>query len=119
MIDDDLERAVGEAVERDLKAPAILRPVQRRQANGSAEERETSRSAVDQLSLAVAGLLKMEADLAKLTEELVGPYKEEMRDNPVPIEGLPMFDRIRSDARSLAELALRLDKRITFIREKV
>ena len=68
--------------------------------------------------MAVDGLLKVEADLARLTEELVGPYKEPERDTHAPVEGLPMFDKVRADARALAELALRIDKRIQFIREK-
>jgi hypothetical protein len=62
----------------------------------------------------------MEGDLAKLTEELVGPYDEEpVRKDAAPAEGLPMFDRVRNDARELAELALRIDKRIKYIREKL
>src|SRR4051794_22080891 len=98
MVSNDLDKELGEAIHRELgPRPALFKPTPT-----AVEERETSRSAVEQLSLAVAGLLKMEADLGQLTEELVGPYKEEARELANHAEGLPMFDRVRGDAHALA-----------------
>jgi len=124
---DDLEKNISDALVSDMARNPISSiarvPLERRNGNGAAEEREGARSAVDQLSLAVAGLLKIESEFVRLTEELVGPAdKTTLTDAvkpPAPAEGLPMFDRVRGDARALAELALRIDQRIKFIREKL
>jgi hypothetical protein len=121
---DTLENDLATAITADLHNRPPLngpsRPVERRPPRPVPVEPETPRRATEQLAVALAGLLKAESDLQALTEELVGPYKEPERDLPgAMVEGLPMFDRVRNDARSLAELALRIDKRIQFIREKL
>jgi len=124
---DDLEKNISDALVSDMARNPISSiarvPLERRNGNGAAEEREGARSAVDQLSLAVAGLLKIESEFVRLTEELVGPADKappiDAVKAPEQLQGLPMFDRVRGDARALAELALRIDQRIKFIREKL
>lgn len=119
----ELTASVAEAVEAEsnirkwpLSGPQ--KPVESDSPPVAQSGGDTPRLAADQLSLAVAGLLRMEVELAKLSDELVGPIAEEPLVNKNDRPG-PILDRVRYDAKALAHLALRLDRRIRFIREKL
>jgi len=108
-LDADLDAAMAQSA----STPIRFRPV-----NGKTE----SRRAVDQLSAATAGLLKVEEELNHLLTEITGHPDEAgpgKPRNPDKHEGLPMFDRVRADATALAELAIRMHAKISYARERL
>jgi hypothetical protein len=117
---DRLDRDLAQALDREMAPTGPGKATGERFRIPAPSAAETPKRAVDQLSVAVAGLLQCEQELTALCDEVVGPFKEE-RDQPTGAnqpEGLPMFDRVRNDARQLAELAIRLHARIEFMRGK-
>jgi hypothetical protein len=116
----DLDRDLAQHLDREMAATAPGRAAGTRSLPTARANGESPKRAVDQLSVAVAGLLRCEEELTTLCEEIVGHFKSDSAQ-PTPAEqpeGLPMFDRVRNDARQLAELAMRLHARIEFMRGK-
>jgi len=109
-----LEADLNAAIEASIASAPI--PVQ------GAKPTNGSRRAVDQLAQARDGLLKVEQELNALCDAIAGsvdavnPSKPSNPDKP---EGLPMFDRVRSDATTLAELAIRMHARIQHAMERL
>jgi hypothetical protein len=68
------------------------------------------------LARAVAGLHEIEMSLAELQEQLVGPIMEKSPECPL-VEELPLFDQVRKQVASLAQLGLVMNRRIKAIRE--
>lgn len=127
MDDKQLERDMAEAVDGALgkplsfpgRKPAPLRMEVIDRTSGAVEETAETRDAAEQLAMATTGLMKVERDLIALHDDLVGPlggedYGDDKRDRLGSI-----FDRIRADARSLAELAIRIDRLVKHTRERL
>lgn len=111
----DFDKELTDAVASSLATPTIpLRGRPERNTNGTGTT--TSRRAVDQLAQAVAGLLKVEQELNALTAQITGHPEEKNKTAEIhgaPAEGLPMFDRVRQDATTLAELAMRMHAKLS------
>lgn len=104
---DDMERDLSSAIEASFNASP-------RTNSG------TSRRAVDQLGQATAGLLKVEDELNALLAEITGhPEEKKPQAKDTAPEGMPMFDRVRADATTLAELAIRMHAKISYARERL
>lgn len=107
-IRDSLEKDLNRAIEQSISSSPAKPP-------------GASRRAVDQLAQARDGLLKVEELLNQLCDQIAGfpdpanPGKP-LADQP---EGLPMFDRVRADATTLAELAIRMHTRITYALDRL
>ena len=109
---DDLDKGLSEAIEASIATSPL--PLIGRAANGQ------SRRAVDQLAQARDGLLKVEEMLDQLCNQIAGlPDQATGKPAPDQPEGLPMFDRVRADATTLAELAIRMHNRITHAMERL
>jgi hypothetical protein len=112
-----LEADLNRAIEASIASGPLTTspPIGAKPTNGS-------RRAVDQLAQARDGLLKVEQELNALCDAIAGsvdavnPSKPSNPDRP---EGLPMFDRVRSDATTLAELAIRMHTRIAHAMERL
>jgi hypothetical protein len=99
-----LEADLNRAIEQSISSSPVNGPVA-----------PASRRAVDQLAQARDGLLKVEELLNQLCDQIVG-FPDQGTSSKPPAdrpEGLPMFDRVRQDATTLAELAIRMHNRIT------
>lgn len=111
----DIRESLEADLNRAIEASISSGPVK-------AQSPGESRRAVDQLAMARDGLLKVEQELNQLCDAIAGsadatnPAKPVGVDNP---EGLPMFDRVRADATTLAELAIRMHARITYAMERL
>lgn len=68
------------------------------------------------LARAVAGLHEIEKALADLQIQLVGEIMEKSPECP-PVDDLPLFDQVRKQVASLAQLGLVMNRRIKAIRE--
>lgn len=119
----DIEKDIAAAMEQDLKQRPHRgpgKPVERVLSNPVPDTGQPSKRAVDQLSAALAGLLRVEEELNQLTGEITGhPDDHQPIDKTVQPEGLPMFDRVRADATALAELAIRMHAKITHARSRL
>lgn len=115
----DFDKELTDAVASSLNTPTI--PLRGRPERTNGAGTTTSRRAVDQLAQAVAGLLKCEDELNNLLQEITGhPETAKVADKPTgAAEGLPMFDRVRADATTLAELAIRMHAKLTYARERL
>src|SRR3954469_8463627 len=115
------EHDISAAIDREMGAVPISKPANGRFREPTAAAEESPKRAVDQLSMALAGLLRVEETLNEISDQVVGPFKPETTaDKVVPAaEGLPMFDRVRADARGLAELAIRMNARLEHIRSRL
>jgi hypothetical protein len=107
-IRDSLEKDLNRAIEASIGVQPTKPP-------------GASRRAVDQLAQARDGLLKVEELLNQLCDQIVGfpdqaTLAKPAADQP---EGLPMFDRVRADATTLAELAIRMHARISHAIERL
>lgn len=119
-IKDTLDAELNKAIEASIATPPIDREPSSYWKNTPANG--ASRKAVDQLAQATAGLLKVEQELDQLLMTIAGAPEADKpspaRDQSVA-EGLPMFDRVRSDATTLAELAIRMHTRIQHAMERL
>lgn len=122
MEDKNLDDALAAAVEDNIKQWPLTgpqKPAERVPENPAPQAGGAPRRAADQLSLCVAGLFKIEEELIRLTDELVGPMAEEQARADPGDRPTAIFDRLRGDARMLADLAIRLDRRLRHLRERM
>jgi hypothetical protein len=115
------EHDISAAIDREMAAAPTGKPANGRFREPTAAAEESPKRAVDQLSMALAGLLRVEEALNDISDQVVGPFKPETTTDKVApaAEGLPMFDRVRADARGLAELAIRMNARLEHIRSRL
>ena len=125
MARDTMEADLNKAIEASIATPPIDHTPSSYWKNTADKPNGASRKAVDQLAQARDGLLKVEQELNALCDAIVGmpadpagpsPGKPSNPDRP---EGLPMFDRVRADATTLAELAIRMHARIQHAMERL
>jgi len=122
MARDTMEADLNKAIEASIATPPIDHTPSSYWKNTADKPNGASRKAVDQLAQARDGLLKVEQELNALCDAIVGsvdPASPGKPSNPDRPEGLPMFDRVRSDATTLAELAIRMHARIQHAMERL
>jgi hypothetical protein len=121
MMSQSLEHDISAAIDREMAATPTGKPANGRFREPAPAAEESPKRAVDQLSMALAGLLRVEETLNEISDQVAGPFKPETTTDKVApaAEGLPMFDRVRADARGLAELAIRMNARLEHIRNRL
>ena len=114
----DLDKDLEAAVERDLDASGIpLSPS--RQERLRVLKRAEGNPAMDQLHVAIDGLLKIEQELYQFSTELVGPFKVDEADKPQPSSEGPLIPRLRSDSELIARLCIRMHRLIQEVRSRL
>lgn len=115
-----MERQIEKEMEKELpkRPPTPFRP---RTFKVSDIKEERPDRAMDQLALAISGLLKAEEQLRQLAQDIVGEiaHDDEAERNSVPADKGPLIPRLRSDAELMARLAIRLVKLCEEVRGKL